>query len=241
MADRCDPGLLPVLGDELTDQRCSGSHSRAKKLVAALRISNVALQLGVLALELPQLPRGLARHTGRLASVHLSLAQPLAQRLGGHPQPGRDGLDRRILRLVVTLVLLNQPDRLRPGLPVEPAAHRAILPNLGGVHETRGGSQDAAAQRLDRPRGSPHPKVTLRSPRRIGACATAHRLHAADQPVGSCRDPVAANDPVGRWDRKHRREDAGREDVDVRRNEEDRAALSHVQSSIPPLADHLSR
>jgi hypothetical protein len=30
-----------VFVDELTDQRCSGSHSRAKKLVAALRISIV--------------------------------------------------------------------------------------------------------------------------------------------------------------------------------------------------------
>lgn len=28
-----------------------------------------------------------------------------------------------------------------PGLLVEPARHRAILPNLGGVHETRDGSQ----------------------------------------------------------------------------------------------------
>ncbi|MBO0884329.1 MAG: hypothetical protein J2P17_29175 [Mycobacterium sp.] len=33
------PEFLAVLVDERTDQRCSGSHSRAKKVVAALRIS----------------------------------------------------------------------------------------------------------------------------------------------------------------------------------------------------------
>ena len=40
-ADRYDPELLAMLVDELADQRCRGSHSRAKKLVAALRISIV--------------------------------------------------------------------------------------------------------------------------------------------------------------------------------------------------------
>jgi hypothetical protein len=40
-ADRYDPEPVAVLVDELTDQRCSGSHSRAKKLVAALGISIV--------------------------------------------------------------------------------------------------------------------------------------------------------------------------------------------------------
>jgi len=39
-ADRYDPEPVAVLVDELTDQRCSGSHSRAKKL-AALGISIV--------------------------------------------------------------------------------------------------------------------------------------------------------------------------------------------------------
>jgi hypothetical protein len=40
-ADRCDPEPVTVFVDECTDQRCSGSHSHAKKLVAALRISIV--------------------------------------------------------------------------------------------------------------------------------------------------------------------------------------------------------
>jgi hypothetical protein len=40
-ADRYDPELLAVFVDEHADQRFSGSHSRAKKLVAALRISLV--------------------------------------------------------------------------------------------------------------------------------------------------------------------------------------------------------
>ena len=40
-ADRYDPELFAVLVDEFADQRRSGSHSRAKKLVAALSISIV--------------------------------------------------------------------------------------------------------------------------------------------------------------------------------------------------------
>jgi hypothetical protein len=40
-ADRHDPETVLLGVDELTDQRCSGSCSRAKKLVAALRISMV--------------------------------------------------------------------------------------------------------------------------------------------------------------------------------------------------------
>lgn len=40
-ADRYDPESVAVLVDELTDQRCSGSHSLAKKLLAALGISIV--------------------------------------------------------------------------------------------------------------------------------------------------------------------------------------------------------
>src|SRR5262249_6845485 len=39
--DRYDPISLLVLVDELTDQRCRGSHFRAKKPVAALSISTV--------------------------------------------------------------------------------------------------------------------------------------------------------------------------------------------------------
>lgn len=42
VVDRYDPEPLLVFVDERTDQRCSGSHSRAKKIVAALRISIVA-------------------------------------------------------------------------------------------------------------------------------------------------------------------------------------------------------
>jgi hypothetical protein len=41
-SDRCDPVPAAVLVDELTDQRRRGSHSRAKKLVAALSIWIVA-------------------------------------------------------------------------------------------------------------------------------------------------------------------------------------------------------
>ncbi|MGH3810224.1 MAG: hypothetical protein ACRDRU_27100 [Pseudonocardiaceae bacterium] len=37
-------------------------------------------------------------------------------------------------------MILDQTNRLRPGLLVEPARHRGILPNLGGAHETRDGS-----------------------------------------------------------------------------------------------------
>jgi lysophospholipid acyltransferase (LPLAT)-like uncharacterized protein len=42
-ADRYDPELLAMLVNELADKRCRGSHSRAKNLVAALRISIVIL------------------------------------------------------------------------------------------------------------------------------------------------------------------------------------------------------
>jgi hypothetical protein len=40
-AARHDPETTPVDVDELADQRCSGSHSRAKKADAAFRISIV--------------------------------------------------------------------------------------------------------------------------------------------------------------------------------------------------------
>jgi hypothetical protein len=45
-------------------------------------------------------------------------------------------------------MILDQANRLRPGLLVEPPRHRAILPNVGGVHETRDDSES-----VNRPRG----------------------------------------------------------------------------------------
>lgn len=46
-ADRYDPLVVFVLVDELTDQRCTGSHSRARNLLrAGLTASLVLVQEG---------------------------------------------------------------------------------------------------------------------------------------------------------------------------------------------------
>src|SRR5262245_58012667 len=49
-------------------------------------------------------------------------------------------------------------------------------------------------------------------------------LHAPEQTVRRHRIRVAADDGVGRGDRERRREDAGRQHVDIRPDEEERAA-----------------
>jgi hypothetical protein len=63
------------------------------------------------------------------------------QRLRRHPQPARHRHDRRPLRVVILNMLSDQTDRLGPGLLVVLARHRCHLPNEGGVHQTRGGSE----------------------------------------------------------------------------------------------------
>src|SRR6185369_11727813 len=64
----------------------------------------------------------------RLTGVDLGLAHPLAQRLRVHPQPARDRLHRRPLRVVVVAVLADQSYRPGLGVLVVPDRHRAILP-----------------------------------------------------------------------------------------------------------------
>lgn len=68
------------------------------------------LQLGVLPLQLPDLPRRGGRRPVDLAGLDLGLTQPLPHRLRIHPQPARDRLDRLILRAEVVTMLLHQPD-----------------------------------------------------------------------------------------------------------------------------------
>jgi hypothetical protein len=62
--DRYDPDPLLVFVDELADQRPSGSHSRAKKVVAALRISIVCPSSRFL------------RRSSRLSSLETPAASP---------------------------------------------------------------------------------------------------------------------------------------------------------------------
>ena len=78
MPDRYDPEPVLVFVDEVTDQRPSGSHSRAQKVVAALSISIVFAKFAVLEAQLAQLTCGLRPAPCRLTGVDLGLAQPLA-------------------------------------------------------------------------------------------------------------------------------------------------------------------
>lgn len=84
------------------------------------------LQFAVLALQLADLPGWPVGTPGASPLATSALAQPLAQRLRAHPQPASYRADRRPLRVVVTGVVADQPDRLRPGVLVVPARHRAI-------------------------------------------------------------------------------------------------------------------
>jgi hypothetical protein len=71
--------------------------------------------------------------------VNFGLADPFAQRLGGHPQAARDRLGRRPLGRIVPSMLTNQLDRLGPGARVVPVARQLaiFLPAEGGAHKTR--------------------------------------------------------------------------------------------------------
>lgn len=138
--DRCDPETLAVLGNEFADQRYSGSHSRAQKLLATLSTSIVRSSSAHVRLSSRISRADSVDSSGACPASTSPPAQPLTQRLRAGPQPSRDGLDGRPLRLLVPHVILDQANRLRPGLLIEPTRHRAILPNLGGVHETRDGS-----------------------------------------------------------------------------------------------------
>src|SRR4026209_221591 len=87
----------------------------------------------------PHPPRP-ARPPRRRPGIDLGLAYPLAQRLRVHPQPARDRLHRRPLRVVILTVLAHQPHRPGLGVLVVPDRHRAILPNKGSAQETGDGS-----------------------------------------------------------------------------------------------------
>ena len=65
--DRSDPEPSPMPGDELTHQRCCGSLTRTKKLVAALRISMVRSNSAFLRFS---------SHTSRAAIVVTPSASP---------------------------------------------------------------------------------------------------------------------------------------------------------------------
>jgi hypothetical protein len=58
---------------------------------------------------------------------------------------------------------------------------------------------------------------------------SAHGLRPAEQPVGRHRDPVAADDRVGRGDRERSGQEAGRQHVDARPDEEERTAEPHPE------------
>src|ERR1700677_2319707 len=113
-----DPEPSTMLGDERTDQRCRGSLSRAKKLVATLRISMVILKLTVLAFEHTQLPRSIGGHPVTLPAIDPCLHHPAPQRLGGHAQPRGHRREAGPLRGVLLDMVNNQPDRLGPELLV---------------------------------------------------------------------------------------------------------------------------
>jgi hypothetical protein len=81
------------------------------------------LQFADLTLELADLLGGLRAHPRRLTLINGGLADPLAQRLRGHPQPPGHRGDRRVLRGVIPGVLTHKTDRLGPDVLVVPDWH----------------------------------------------------------------------------------------------------------------------
>ena len=98
------------------------------------------LQLGVLPLQLPDLPRRGGRRPVDLAGLDLGLTQPLPHRLRIHPQPARDRLDRLILQPKSSRCSCTNRTALARGLLVVLLRHGSHLPNQEGVHQTRDGS-----------------------------------------------------------------------------------------------------
>ena len=66
---------------------------------------------------------GLRAHPGSPALIDRGLADPLPQRLRGHPQPPGHHGDRRVLRRVITGVLAHKTDRPGLGVLVVPNWH----------------------------------------------------------------------------------------------------------------------
>ena len=140
-ADRSDPEPSTMLGDERTDQRCRGSLSRTKKVVAALRISMVCSNSAILRFELPVLPgswpwspRHAARHRPRLDGPTYA-ASPRSS-------PIRDGTAR-----MPPTRCRTPRDGPRPDGPLWPSCSGSYLlgmmpylPTKEGVHQTRGDS-----------------------------------------------------------------------------------------------------
>src|SRR5262249_21178524 len=98
------------------------------------------LKLSITVLQCPDLRGRRRRDPVTLAVVDLVLANPVAQRLGGHPQPFGHRGDRRPLARIIITLLQHQPDSLGPRLRVILARHDMHLPKNGGAHQTRDGS-----------------------------------------------------------------------------------------------------
>jgi hypothetical protein len=64
-------------------------------------------------------------------------------------------------------MLAHQPHRPGLGVLVVPARHRAILPSKKGVHETRDGSLQLFADRLDLLHGAASEKCAQSVPTRL--------------------------------------------------------------------------
>jgi hypothetical protein len=91
--DRLDPELAPV-GVEVTDHLADRPSSSAAKKADDLRISFARRNSRSSRSSLPQPSPLLARQPAPTATIDLSLAAPLTQRLGRHPRLGGDRRDR---------------------------------------------------------------------------------------------------------------------------------------------------
>ena len=143
-ADRSDPETIPLDGDELADRtgqrRLRGSLSPHEERRCRLEDFGGYLQLGVTALESPDL-----RSIGRgdpfsVVFVDLLLADLVTQRLGVHPQPLGHRRDRRPLARIFITEIQHQTDSLGPDLRVVLTRHGMHLPEKQGVHQSRDGS-----------------------------------------------------------------------------------------------------
>ena len=140
-ADRSDPEPSTLLGDERTDQRRRGSLSRAKKLVAALRISTVSSSSRFLRLS-SRFSRAMSVGTPVAdPGINLGLIDPPAQRLRRDTQALGDRSHAGRAGVVLLGIVGDQPHCPCLELVVVLLRHDAnYLPSKEGVHQTRGGS-----------------------------------------------------------------------------------------------------
>ena len=183
-ADRSDPEAVPVISNELTHLRCAqrrerGSLSRAKKDVAALRISMVCSSSAL---------RRLSARISAAASLETPSRSPSSTcRCRIQVRNVSGVIPSRFDTAVIaahSLVVKHQTDSPRPRLRIVLARHEMHLPKTRGAHQTRDGSAgscDSGDQPGDR----------------VSAAALARQVLVADRGNAEAEDLLTAPGEAG--------------------------------------------